>query len=95
MLENIIDRRTNPYTTRIDAAFQPTVPKEAENFAYDEAFGTTVAEACKMAQTKWTCKVTVYLYDVGSIEHDDGTTIEVVPGKAGVFDAVIINKQAT
>lgn len=95
MLENIIDRRTNPYTTRIDAAFQPTVPKEAGNFAYDEEFGTTVAEACKMAQVKWDCKVTVYLYDVGSIEHDEGATIKVVTGKAGMFDAVTINKQAT
>lgn len=78
---NIVDKRTNPYHVKCDAAFEPSfhdnevenasqfdvpLPSEKEEFTYDERINTSVFEAVKRGNT-YRSPVTVYLYDPNTL----------------------------
>lgn len=75
MINNIVDKRTNPYDVRCDVAFEPswhdnsidgsTKFSISKVFTYDELVNTTIVDAIAYA-TRWDCPVTMFLYDPNS-----------------------------
>jgi hypothetical protein len=78
---NVVDRRKQgTEVLDVDAVFEPVMhsdyverghryPASSANDRYlkvDSLYNTTVQKAIEHANERWRCKVTVYLYDVGS-----------------------------
>ena len=72
---NIVDRRTNDHNFYVDAIFEPTFHDNSiegatyveptNEFFYDQIYDTTIGLAIVYA-SRWTCPVTIFLYDMGS-----------------------------